>query len=416
MSTALPSARGPIEGTVVVPGSKSETNRALVLAALADAPSALRGALRSRDSQLMIEALRSLGAHIHVHEDSTVLVTPGAVRGGIEIDCGLAGTVMRFVPPLVLLGDAPVRFTGDEHASERPMRGLLDALRALGADVEGNQLPFTVTPRASRGGEIVVDSSASSQFVSGLLLVGARLPGGLTVRHEGSSLPSRPHIQMTLAMLRNHGVAAREIDERTWHVGQGTIRGSDSQIEPDLTNAAVFLAAGAVAGGSVSVPGWPTETTQPGRMFLEIASSMGCHVDLHDKAVTLRGDGDLVAPGIVDLHAASELTPVVAALAAMAKGTTTIKGVAHIRGHETDRLSAIATQLQRAGIAVDELDDGVRITGGSPITSEFETYADHRMVHFAALLGLRAHGSSVTDMECVSKTMPDFPQMWAELV
>ncbi|WP_297740185.1 3-phosphoshikimate 1-carboxyvinyltransferase [uncultured Tessaracoccus sp.] len=414
MSTALPVADGPLEGSVVVPGSKSETNRAIVLAALSNGPSRVEGALHSRDSQLMINALRALGAKIHV-DGSTVHVTPSPVRGSAQIDCGLAGTVMRFVPAVALLGDATVSFIGDPHASERPMQGLLDGLRALGATVDGNQLPFTVTPAEAQGGEISVDASASSQFVSALLLVGAHLHGGLTIRHKGASLPSRPHIAMTLSMLRARGVDAREVDERTWGVAEGPIGALDTRIEPDLTNAAVFLAAAAVASGAVSVPMWPRETTQPGAAFLDVARSMGCQVELCDDVVTLSGDGHLTSPGRIDLHSASELTPVVAALAALAEGTTTITGVAHIRGHETNRIAAIAEQLQRVGIAVEELEDGLRITGGSPKPLEFDTYADHRMVHFAALLGLRAKGSSVNDMECVSKTMPDFPQMWAEL-
>lgn len=416
MSTALPSAHGPIEGSVVVPGSKSGTNRAIVLAALSDGPSRVEGALHSRDSQLMIDALRALGTQIRVDDNSTVHVTPGPVRGPAQIDCGLAGTVMRFVPAVALLGDAEVSFGGDPHASKRPMQGLLDGLRALGANVDGNQLPFTVTPGDAQGGEITVDASASSQFVSALLLVGARLRGGLTIRHEGASLPSRPHIAMTLSMLRARGVDAHEVDERTWSVAEGRVAALDTRIEPDLTNAAVFLAAAAVAGGAVSVPMWPHETTQPGAAFLDVARSMGCRVELHDDVVTLSSDGHLTSPGRIDLHSASELTPVVAALAALAEGTTTITGVAHIRGHETDRIAALAEELRRAGITVEELDDGLRITGGSPVATEFDTYADHRMVHFAALLGLRAKGSSVNDMECVSKTMPDFPKMWAELV
>lgn len=416
MSTALPSADGPIEGSVVVPGSKSETNRAIVLAALSDGPSRVEGALHSRDSQLMIDALRALGTQIRVDDDSSVHVTPGPVRGPAQIDCGLAGTVMRFVPAVALLCDAAVSFVGDPHASKRPMRGLLDGLRALGANVDGNQLPFVVTPGDAQGGAITVDASASSQFISALLLVGARLQGGITIRHEGKSLPSRPHIAMTLGMLRARGIDAQEVDERTWSVTEGRVSALDTRIEPDLTNAAVFLAAAAVAGGAVSVPMWPTETTQPGAAFLDIARLMGCRVELRDDVVTLTGSGDLTSPGRVDLHSSSELTPVVAALAAFAEGTTTITGVAHIRGHETDRIAALAEQLQRAGISVEELDDGLRITGGSPIATEFDAYADHRMVHFAALLGLRAKGSTVNDMECVSKTMPDFPQMWAELV
>lgn len=415
MTTALPYATRAVSGRVVVPGSKSETNRALVLAALGDGPSVITGALASRDSDLMCAALTTLGIDVDDRGGGEIVVTPGPIRGGGTVDCGLAGTVMRFVPPLVLFADEPVRFVGDPHASERPMAGLLDALRQLGADVDGDRLPLTVTPGASRGGDVAIDASSSSQFVSGPLLIGAGLPGGLTLRHVGDTLPSRPHIAMTTAMLEERGVTAHEVDERTWRVEEGRIRALDTQVEPDLTNASVFLSAAAVAGGEVSVPGWPAETTQPGALFLDIARRMGCLVDVSDGVATLRR-GDRLIGIDVDLGAASELTCVVAALAAVADGVTTIRGVAHIRGHETNRIDALVSELSRAGIEVEELDDGLRITGGTPRAATFQTYADHRMVHFAALLGLVAEGSAVTDMECVSKTMPDFPSDWAELV
>lgn len=414
MITPLPHAPHGVRGRVDVPGSKSETNRALVMAALGDGPSTITGALASRDSELMIAALRTLGCEVTDRGDGEIVVEPAAFRGGVTIDCGLAGTVMRFVPPLALFADGPVTFTGDPHASERPMKGLLDGLRQLGADVDADRLPFTMTPPASvRGGEVAIDSSASSQFVSGLLLIGARLPGGLTVRHVGSSLPSRPHIRMTTEMLARRGVDVVELDERAWLANEGRIAALDSRVEPDLTNAAVFLAAAAVAGGEVSVPGWPAESIQPGALFLDVARRMGCEVSFDGETVTLRG---AELRGIdVDLHAASELTPVVAALGAVAQGVTTIRGVGHIRGHETDRIAALLTELERAGIRAEELDDGLRITGGVPRAATFDTYADHRMVHFAALLGLLAEGSSVTDMACVSKTMPTFPTLWAAI-
>ncbi|NLE96514.1 MAG: 3-phosphoshikimate 1-carboxyvinyltransferase [Propionibacterium sp.] len=415
MITALPHATGAVHGSVVVPGSKSETNRALVLAALGDGPSTVTGALKSRDSDLMLEALASLGVGIEDQGRGTIVVTPGPIRGGGTIDCGLAGTVMRFIPPLVLLADAPVTFVGDPHASERPMAGLLDALRQLGATVDSDRLPFTVTPAEPRGGTVSIDASPSSQFVSGPLLVGALLPGGLTVRHVGDTLPSRPHIAMTTAMLADRGGDARETDERTWRVDEGVIGALDSRVEPDLTNASVFLSAAAVRGGEVRVPGWSADSAQPGVLFLDVARRMGCETELAEGAAVLRRTGPL--RGIdVDLAEASELTCVVAALAAVADGVSTIRGVGHIRGHETDRIAALLTELRRAGIEAEELPDGLRITGGTPRAAVFETYADHRMVHFAALLGLVAEGSSVTDMECVSKTMPHFPTDWAELV
>ena len=414
--TALPSVEGPIHGTVRVPGSKSETNRALVLAALADGPSRVTGALHSRDSALMVDALRALGTEVDVDEAGTVRVRPAPFRGGGDVDCGLAGTVMRFVPPMVLLADGPVAFHGDEHASARPMAGLLDALRELGARVDGDALPFRVTPGVPRGGEVVVDASGSSQFVSGLLLVGARLDAGLRIRLLDESLPSRPHVAMTVAMLREHGVRVDTPDARTWVVTPGPIRAMDTRIEPDLTNASVFLAAAAVAGGTVRVPGWPPVTTQPGARFLDIASQMGCDTKIAYGMAMLRGSGALHSPGTLDLHDAAELTPVVAALAALADGTTTLTGIAHVRGHETDRIAAIVAELRRCGIAADELDDGLRITGGTPRPATLRSYADHRMVHLAALIALVTPGTEVDDLECVSKTMPDFPERWAGIL
>lgn len=384
------------------------------MAALGDGESRIHGALRCRDSNLMIDALGALGAEII--RDDGLLVHPGKLRGGATIDCGLAGTVMRFVPPLALLSDSPVRFVGDPRAAERPMLGLLDALRQLGAHVDSDRLPVTIyPPDGPVPREVSIDASASSQFVSGLLLVGCFLPEGLAIRHVGSSLPSRPHIAMTLAMLRERGVDAIEHSPGVWRVAPGRIRALDTRVEPDLTNAAAFLAAAAVTGGQVSVPGWPASTRQPGAVILDLLSAMGCSLSMSEGTATVRGPERLTALGEVDLHPASELTPVVAALAAVAEGETVISGVAHIRGHETDRLRALATELTRAGIAVEERPDGLRIVGGTPTTCRFETYADHRMVHFAALLGLNAPGSSVTDFACVAKTMPDFGSDWERL-
>ncbi|AQP46062.1 3-phosphoshikimate 1-carboxyvinyltransferase [Tessaracoccus flavus] len=413
---SLPHAASPVVGEVVVPGSKSETNRALVLAALADAPSRLTGALQSRDSDLMIGALRKLGILVEPSAGTLLVTPPGQFRGAQDIDCGLAGTVMRFVPPVAALADGPSSFVGDPHASERPMAPLLDGLRQLGCRVTGDSLPFTVEPAGRTGRETSIDASGSSQFVSGLLLIGALLPHGLQVRHTGATLPSRPHIDMTVHMLRARGVRIDEPDERTWVVHPGPITALDHVIEPDLTNASVFLAAAALTEGDVSVSGWPEASLQPGALFLDVAERMGADVARDVGSVRLRGRGPL--RGIdVDLTAASELTPVVAALAALAEGTTRIRGVGHIRGHETDRLAALVRELARLGAVAEETADGIVIEGGHPLRpTTVETYADHRMVHFAALVGLVTPGTHVTDLQCVSKTMPDFERDWRGLV
>ncbi len=419
MASALPAAASAVGGTAKVPGSKSETNRALVLAALASSPSLLTGVLTSRDSELMIHALRRLGTGIEEVAPETVRVTPPARFHGCRsgIDCGLAGTVMRFVPPMAALAEGPTRFVGDSHASQRPMKGLLDGLRQLGVTVTGDALPLVITPGELSPVDLVeIDASASSQFISGLLLVAPRLPGGLRLRATGA-VPSRPHISMTISMLRSCGVTVTEPDPQSWAVLPGPIAGREAQIEPDLTNAAVFLAAGAATNGTVAVPGWPSDSLQPGAAFLEIAEAMGCAVTHSADQVTVRGPQQLRAID-VDLHRASELTPVVAALAALAAGTSRITGVSHIRGHETDRLAALVAELSKLGVAVTELPDGLEITGG--ITSsgdvELSSYADHRMAHFAAILALARPGVSIDDLGCVAKTMPDFPTRWATLV
>ncbi len=416
----LPHAQAPVRGRVVVPGSKSETNRALVLAALSDAPSSITGGLRSRDCDLMVDALRSLGCTIDV-TDAQWMVSPApAFRGTTTIECGLAGTVMRFVPPLALLADGPVSFRGDSHASERPMAGLLDGIRQLGGDVDGDRLPFTVSPGGDTGSDawVTIDAGDSSQFVSGLLLVGARLPGGLRLRHRGATLPSLPHIRMTIKMLRDRGVVLDQPDLTSWEVREGPIGARDQTIEPDLTNASVFLAAAAATAGSVTVAHWPEDSIQPGGLFLDVVRRMGAEVDTLADGVRVTGSARLHGVD-VDLHDASELTPVVAALGALADGTTTIRGVAHIRGHETDRLAALTREFERLGIDAHETDDGLTITGGLPgdnVATEFQTYADHRLVHAAALLALRQPGLHVDDFDCVSKTMPDFGDRWRALV
>lgn len=419
MTHLLPHALSPVAGSAQVPGSKSETNRALVLAALADGPSAISGALKSRDSDLMVDALRALGVEITVEDGGGMLhVTPPSRFTVPEnsIDCGLAGTVMRFVPPIAALADGTTAFHGDPHASERPMAGILDGLRRLGAEVDSDKLPLTVTGPLGNGGEVTVDSTATSQFVSGLLLIGPRLRDGLVVRHQGQGLPSRPHIAMTVEMLRARGVDVTEVDDVTWRVAPGPIAAIDVRVEPDLTNASVFLAAGAATGGTVTIPGWPAESLQPGMIFLDVARQMGATVTREGDSVTLEGPETLRAVD-VDLHAGSELTLVVAALMALTEGESRIRGVAHIRGHETDRLAALVNEFTRLGINATETEDGIVITGGGGSYQQpFETYADHRLVHAAAILGLRIPGITVTDLECVGKTMPDFERDWTALV
>lgn len=421
-----PVAHAAIDATVAVPGSKSETNRALVLAALADAPSRIEGGLSSRDSNLMRAALGQLGVTVEETPEGAWLVTPPLrfEAPTDPIDCGLAGTVMRFVPPLAALTGGTTRFVGDAHASERPMAPLLAGLRQLGVEVEGDRLPLSLTaPTLLSGRRVEIDSSGSSQFVSALLLVGARLPLGLELVHvpaePGGSVPSRPHIEMTVQMLRARGVDVQCPDANTWQVAPGPVRALDSRVEPDLTNAAVFLAAGALTRGQVAVPGWPQETTQGGAAILPLLERAGARISQQGDVLTAQADGPLRALGEVDLHASSELTPVVAGLASLLDGETRISGVAHIRGHETDRLRALATELCRVGALVEETDDGLRIIGRGPAAlhgAVWQSYADHRMAHAGALVGLLVPGIEVEDISCTTKTIADFPGMWAAML
>lgn len=415
-----PLAQHEVAATVRVPGSKSLTNRLLVLAALAGEESLLRHPLRSRDTVLMVDALRSLGASItDAPEDyghDAWLIQPGPVTGDVAIDCGLAGTVMRFLPPVAALADGVVRFDGDEGARRRPMRPVVQALRDLGVDVEGDHLPLTLRGRGSvRGGTVRVDASGSSQFVSALLLAGARYDEGLTVVHEGKPLPSLPHIAMTVEVLRDAGVLVDDTDANTWRVAPSEISALDVEIEPDLSNAAPFLAAAMVAGGSVTVPGWPHLTTQGGDHLRDILDMMGAEVHQTRDGLTVRGSGEISGVDL-DLHEASELTPVIAALAAFADSPTHLRGVAHIRGHETDRLAALRTEFNALGGDVTETDDGLVIRPKPLSGGRFHTYADHRMAMAAAVIGLRVPGVVVEDIATVGKTMPEFPALWTQML
>ncbi|WP_430868555.1 3-phosphoshikimate 1-carboxyvinyltransferase [Demequina aurantiaca] len=418
-----PTADAPLDATVDVPGSKSLTNRFLVLAALADAPVRISGGLRSSDSDHMIGALRAMGVGI---DDSGAVwtVTPAKVRGGVHVECGLAGTVMRFVPPLVLLADpadGPVTFDAAPSAKGRPMAPLLDALRALGASVSSSSdetFPFTVTPPATVPTEVVVDASASSQFVTALLLTAPRLARGLTVRHVGDSLPSLPHIDMTCETLRDAGIQIDQPDERTWVVHPGPISLGDIRVEPDLSNAGPFMAAAVVAGGTVRIPGWPSHTTQPGAYYPHILEQMGATCSLDDGVMTVVGPTGNLYGIEADLGPAGEITPTIAAICALAVTPSRLTGIGHLRGHETDRLAAIATEITRLGghcvASADALDISPSPQGLSGAV--MASYHDHRMATFAAILGLTVPGIQVLNVGTTSKTMPDFPHMWQSML
>ena len=410
---SAPTAHGALDAVVTLPGSKSLTNRYLVLAALADGPSRIAGALRSRDTELMASALTALGADVETEADGAWRVTPGTLHGG-RVDAGLAGTVMRFIPPVAALADGPVTLDGDEGARRRPMRPVLDALRDLGVRVDstGGALPVVVHGSGRvRGGSVTLDASASSQFVSGLLLAAARYDEGVTVHHVGKPVPSLPHIEMTVGALREAAVVVDDLDANTWRVHPGPIAAVDRVVEPDLSNAGPFLAAALVAGGRVRIPGWPASTTQAGDLLRDLLALMGADCRLDADGLTVSGDGTLWGVD-VDLHDASELTPTVAALAALAASPSWIRGVAHIRGHETDRLAALATELRRLGSDVEETEDGLHIRPATLHGGAVRTYHDHRMATFGAVLGLRVPGVEVENVATTAKTLPGFVQLW----
>lgn len=422
-----PTAARPLDATVRLPGSKSLTNRELVLSALADRPSRLRGALAARDTALMVAALRSLGAGIE-DDGEAMVVTPGPIRGGGSIDVGLAGTLMRFLPPVAALADGPVRFHGDERARLRPMATTILSLRALGVavDDEGRgALPFTVHG-AGRvpGGPVLLDASESSQFVSGLLLAGPRFEQGLEVEHRGARLPSLPHIDMTIEALARRGVAVRSDRARGaawWSVPPHRIAGREVVIEPDLSNAGPFLAAALVAGGRVRVPDWPEATTQVGDRLRGWLAAFGAEVDRDGDGVAVSGAGVAAGPlrpVDLDLGEGGELAPTLVGLAAFADGTSTFTGIGHLRGHETDRLAALAAELGALGIAVQETDDGLVVTGGRPVAGgrPWQSYADHRIATTGALLGLATPGLTVDDIGTTAKTLPGFVALWERML
>ena len=411
-----PSRRTPVDAVVALPGSKSITARALVLAAIADGPSRLVRPLRARDTDLMAAGLRALGVRI-VEDGEDWLVTPGALRGPADVDAGLAGTVLRFLPPVAALTLGPVAFDGDPRLRERPNAGLITALRALGVEIDDGgrgRAPFTVHGQGTvGGGAVTVDASESSQIVSGLLLAAARFDDGIDLTLAGG-VPSMPHVEMTVTALRAHGVEVTSTD-RGWRVSPGPIAARDVVIEPDLSNAAPFLAAALVTGGRVTVRDWPEVTTQPGAQLDRILSAMGAEVVRTPDGLQVSGTGT-ITPLVADLGEVGELTPVLAALCALAEGTSRLTGVAHLRGHETDRLQALDEVLTAVGARVEQLPDGLVIEPGPRRPALLDSYADHRMVHAAAVLGLAIDGVRAGDPGAVAKTLPDFVERWNGLL
>ncbi|GAB2486763.1 3-phosphoshikimate 1-carboxyvinyltransferase [Jatrophihabitans fulvus] len=409
-----PRASKAVDATVLLPGSKSLTNRWLVLAALADGPSRLRRPLRARDTLLMVDALRAVGVGVADDGDDWI-VTPAPLHGG-TVDCGLAGTIMRFLPPAAALADGPVVFDGDPYARERPMATLLDGLRQAGVEIDDGgrgAMPFTVAGRGSvPGGSVRIDASASSQFVSGLLLAAARYDKGVEVVHTGErAVPSQPHVDMTVTVLREAGVGV-DVEDGRWVVQPGPVAGGERSIEPDLSNAAPFAAAALVTGGRVTMPGWPASTTQAGDALRDLLARMGGDVTLDDAGLTVRGTGAI--HGLTaDLRDVSELATVIVALAALADSPSELTGLGHMRNHETDRLAALYRELTALGGHVVEHGDGLSIQPTPLRGGTWHAYADHRMATAGAVLGLAVAGVEIDDIGATTKTLPDFPGMWA---
>ena len=416
--SGLTAASKPISATVNIPGSKSATNRALILAALATTPSRIRKPLSSRDTDLMVKGLQSLGCkieQIRTDQGFDYQVIPGKLMGPAQIDVGNAGTVMRFLPPIAALATGLIYFDGDERSHQRPIAPVLTALEQLGVAVEHNnkyKLPMTINGDGKiKGGTVEIDASASSQFVSALLLVAPATQEGITIKNIGPSLPSAPHIEMTIQMLEKFGATVQRTSS-SWSVTPCQLIGQDLVIEPDLSNAAPFMAAAMICGGSVQVSDWPLSTTQPGDQLRSIFTKMGAKVELNASSLTITGSGKI--HGIdIDLGDVGELTPSIAAIASLATTPSALRGISHLRLHETDRLAALANEINNLGGSVIEGPGDLVIKPGKMNASQiWRSYEDHRMATAGAIIGLAVEGVIVENIETTQKTLSDFPGMW----
>ena len=413
----------PVDATVTIPGSKSVTNRALILAAQATSPSTLRRPLISRDSELMSAGLVSMGVGIESGSDSNGdywVVTPAALTGPARVDVGNAGTVMRFLPPLAALAQGDISFDGDPRSYERPLGPVIKALEDLGIEIDHDgrySLPMVLKSKgAIPGGELTIDASASSQFLSALLLVAPSMTHGITVKHSGGALPSMPHIEMTVQMLRDFGATVTvDSANNTWRVEPGPLHGVDLVIEPDLSNAAPFISLAMVCGGSITIADWPRATTQPGDQLREIFSAMGSQVEFVDGGLKVTG-GPAIHGIDIDLHDVGELTPSIAALAALADSPSHLRGIGHLRLHETDRLAALTTEINNLGGNVTEEETALHITPAPLHSGTFKTYEDHRLATAGAVIGLIVDGIEVENIATTRKTLTDFPGLWNSLL
>ncbi len=420
--------RNAVSARVVIPGSKSVTNRALILAAQANSPSILKRPLISRDTELMVAGLKAMGVGItddQVGNDPAWRITPSKLQGPAKVDVGNAGTVMRFLPPLSALAQGDISFDGDPRSYERPLGPVIAALEELGIKIEHDgrySLPLVVKGKGSiPGGALTIDASASSQFLSALLLIAPSTSNGITATHKGGALPSMPHIDMTVQMLRDFG-ATVSVDKnaQNWRVESGALHGVDLVIEPDLSNAAPFLSIAMVCGGSITIADWPKQTTQPGDQLREILTQMGAQVSINNEGLTLTG-GETIHGIDIDLHDVGELTPAIAALAALADSPSHLRGIGHLRLHETDRLAALTREINSLGGSVTEDETSLCITpagtfGKGLHGGTFHTYDDHRLATAGAVIGLLIPEIEIENVATTRKTLPDFPGLWQSLI
>jgi len=411
-----PKADSPIMGEIRIPGSKSLTNREIFLSAIASGVSVLKKPLISRDSELMLNAIKQFGAEVEI-KPGQISISPAKFESKAEIHCGLAGTVMRFVPLMATLNTQETVFMADKEANSRPLGAIFDALDQLGVGYQKSSanFPFTISAAGSvKTEEVIIDASKSSQFVSALMLVAARFEHGLIITHQGSSLPSLPHIEMTVDSLQNRGVKVEALSATSWQVHPSTIQAREMVIEPDLSNAGPFLAAVMVAGGELEILDWPESTTQVGAQYLKLLGSMGAEFEKTIKGMKIRSSGEI--RGInADLSEAGELTPTIAALATLASTPSQLSGIAHLRGHETDRLKALSTEIKRIGGECEETEDGLVISPKKLTGGQWFSYHDHRMATAGAIIGL-AVDIEIENIQTTAKTMPDFEKLWMETI
>jgi 3-phosphoshikimate 1-carboxyvinyltransferase len=412
-----------LAATVEVPGSKSIANRALVCAALADGVSHLRRVAPGDDTAAMMTSLARLGAGI----DAVAVGRAGSVRvegvgglvaaGPLAVDARLAGTTSRFVTAVAALGRGPYTIDGDPPLRRRPMNALHDALVALGVDIEPGDLwghlPVTVRGPIGTGGEIAIAGDVSSQYITALMLIGPYLSGGLRVRMT-TPLVSAPYVTMTAAVMEAFGASRPRVDVDLVVVDEGRYRGCSYSIEPDASSAGYPLAAAAVAGGTVHVPGVTDRSLQGDARFAQILGEMGCDVRSDAGGTTVSRHGPLRGVD-VDMVELSDLVPTLAVVAPFATSRTTIRGVGFIRGKESDRISDLCTELRRAGVGAAETADGMTIDPRPPHPATFSTHHDHRLAMALALIGLVVDGVEIEDPDVVSKSWPEFWTMLEEL-